>query len=582
MFLRKFSFEYMDLILFHTMFNSNSINTGRVIFLDNSAENNVNKDETTEGNEEKKKQAKGTNAFVLWCMGMSAPMSAMEGCSCNPFSSDPAYQDDQRKRLASNWDIHDVEGLRSAVNELLKEEKSEFDDIIPFIGNDSIDDVTDELEDLGVSEELAATIAKAIPGITAKFKELGLKVPDKTMFAWDIVRAAFIALSGSAAGYIPRDEALYVLGNAGMIANKFYSTWNDYVSSFLFALRLWSVMDVGYDEGAEMANPSYQFVHALLNGENSVCNRIPFDFGVKEQASLNERVKAEQQKRTPEELYKGSLDLYCGTFTRYYAKNWRTCAQKLADAVGVQYVGENMAEQNIPEDKVMKSVVQWRNSFEEMLKKSFKDQCPTSIFTWTEDNVQDYMTLRPDWDGFGALQLWALHSEQGLPMYKKIPANQEIRHEDGGSYLENQSRWKWYEEDAYLNSRKPGYTTRYPVLMNCVSMFVPCELMFAVRGSGPAGNDIVISTVQALLTDLNRLNDQTWKASREEILSWKEKESCKNLKAIEVENGAVKFLNRTEGREVDTMESLAKYGFSVFYTVAEYAAEHNLPILLDY
>lgn len=81
---------------------------------------------------------------------------------------------------------------------------------------------------------------------------------------------------------------------------------------------------------------------------------------------------------------------------------------------------------------------------------------------------------------------------------------------------------------------------------------------------------------------MNRLNDQTWKASREEILSWKEKESCKNLKAIEVENGAVKFLNRTEGREVDTMESLAKYGFSVFYTVAEYAAEHNLPILLDY
>jgi len=74
----------------------------------------------------------------------------------------------------------------------------------------------------------------------------------------------------------------------------------------------------------------------------------------------------------------------------------------------------------------------------------------------------------------------------------------------------------------------------------------------------------------------------TWKATREEILSWKDTESCKNLKAIEVENGQVTFVDRTNGKEVDTMESLAKYGFSVFYAMAEYAIENNLPIMLDY
>jgi len=550
--------------------------------LNNAPENNVANDNQTNAKDNKIQQLDAANAFVLWCMGMTTPMSAMPGCSCNPFSKDPKQAEAQKKQLESKWEIHDAEGVRSSINELMENQVSEFDELIPLLEYTSIDDIEEQLEALGLSEDAVPNVAKAIPGIVSRFNALGFPLPKKTMFAWDIVRAAFIALSSSIAGYISRDEAMYILGNMGIKANNCYSSWEEYAGSFLFALRIWTILDVGYDEKDEQINPSYRFIHMLLTGENGICKRIPFDFGVKEQEARNELVKKRQD---PAELYKGSLDLYCGTLTRYYTKNWRNESQKNADLVGVKFAGEEETQANMPpQEKVTMAIMQWRNNLEDALKSNSKDKdkLPERLFDWNEDSDIDYMTLRPDWDGFGALKLWALHTEQNLPLIKKIPANKEVVHDDGGHYMERQTSWKWYEEEAYMKARKPGYKTKFPVLIQSISMFVPSKLLFAISGNSPIGNNIVISTVQALLMDLNRLNEMTWKATREEILSWKDTESCKNLKAIEVENGQVTFVDRTNGKEVDTMESLAKYGFSVFYAMAEYAIENNLPIMLDY
>lgn len=58
-----------------------------------------------------------------------------------------------------------------------------------------------------------------------------------------------------------------------------------------------------------------------------------------------------------------ALDIYAGTLTRYYTKNWKTATQKFAEENGFEYnlVTENEGEFTMQPQEILEGVLNWKN-----------------------------------------------------------------------------------------------------------------------------------------------------------------------------------------------------------------------------
>ena len=61
------------------------------------------------------------------------------------------------------------------------------------------------------------------------------------------------------------------------------------------------------------------------------------------------------------------LDIYAGTLTRYYTRNWKTAVQKFAEANGIEFQTIRAAQdgsdgEELSADEVREIVTQWRDS----------------------------------------------------------------------------------------------------------------------------------------------------------------------------------------------------------------------------
>ncbi|MDE7281027.1 MAG: hypothetical protein K2N36_04745, partial [Ruminiclostridium sp.] len=117
------------------------------------------------------------------------------------------------------------------------------------------------------------------------------------------------------------------------------------------------------------------------------------------------------------------LDIYAGTYTRYYARNWKTVNQQFCEANGFEY--HQIRADNSPPppaEEVMKGVNRW----EEQLIQVLKNSGVPSAKSWEENNEKPYYTEKPDWDAFDALLLYAASRllEEDFP--KDFPKNMDI------------------------------------------------------------------------------------------------------------------------------------------------------------
>lgn len=97
------------------------------------------------------------------------------------------------------------------------------------------------------------------------------------------------------------------------------------------------------------------------------------------------------------------LDLYAGTLTRYYARDWMTATQRWAEENGYGYdrIGPDgpMEQEQKPDPaQVLPAIEGWRDSLLAALKNGGTD-CPA----WPESIDAPYYTDKPDWDAW----LWA-------------------------------------------------------------------------------------------------------------------------------------------------------------------------------
>lgn len=251
------------------------------------------------------------------------------------------------------------------------------------------------------------------------------------------------------------------------------------------------------------------------------------------------------------------LDIYAGTLTRYYSQNWKTVAQQAAEASGMGYqvIRANEEEDIITDPAVIQlDMKQWS----EVVSAALVMEDGQAQKPWVEDNEKPYYTNKPDWCAFGVLQLYGACRQYGLPIPKTVPRN-----------------WDPYKDETILRAMNDPELNWS--LYSSAEWWLPYEACFIFHGCTPADTEITFGTTGLLLAELDVINQKSWNASREEILGWENTEGYPE--DGHMENGV--FIRKTENSDF-SVESLARFAFSILYRAALFSLEYGVPIILDY
>lgn len=236
------------------------------------------------------------------------------------------------------------------------------------------------------------------------------------------------------------------------------------------------------------------------------------------------------------------LDVYVGPLSRYYTGQWETIIQQAARGSGLEVrvlrptpqrrsIFRRLLEQLRPSLPFDQQVEQWQ--------KEVSGLAGTPI-EWDDRLDRDYFTDKPAWDCYGALLLKAAYDDQRATAY---PATAND-----------------WSDNPILKESSSNLDSKYSHLLNDTEFWLPAKFDWPFLAGTLGQTDVMIGSTIALLEQLQRLNESTWKASDEAITDW-----------------------RREGAAFGApFENSAQFGFAVFYELTQLAVQHRLPMKLDY
>jgi hypothetical protein len=228
------------------------------------------------------------------------------------------------------------------------------------------------------------------------------------------------------------------------------------------------------------------------------------------------------------------LDLYVGSLTRYHAGAWEPGVRRIAAAPGeldpaippVRHVPDGVGDP-VEIEEVIRG---WMELTGELL----EPELPAgTTFDWPEGCRRPYAVDRPGSDGYGALLLWAAHTEHPE---LACPA------EAGGDPV---------GDPAFRASTAPGFPSRYDQLLG-PDLWLP--VAFSGTWSGPyvTGQRRTLGSSPRLLEQLEALRHGTWAATA-----------------------------AAGETQVETpLERGARAAFGIVLELCQQAVEHRLPMLL--
>ncbi|MDX2146240.1 MAG: hypothetical protein SFZ23_01860 [Planctomycetota bacterium] len=229
------------------------------------------------------------------------------------------------------------------------------------------------------------------------------------------------------------------------------------------------------------------------------------------------------------------LDLYAGTFTRYYLGDWQTVVQQ-------SFPGQVTVQRPPNPDRISDPI-----QISEIVAQWMKALSTGTGLTldWDESLRRPYFTDKPAWDAFGALKIWAAHDDQSL----------DASAHDQPITIEN-----WSKDPSLTPYRDQPGSGRYPYITSDTEIWLPLSEPALFTGPDATGNERMFGEVGMLLAELELLNQRTWNASDEAAEQW-----------------------RRDGVEhASPLEPAARFGWAVTRCVAAHAVKHRLPLLLDY
>ena len=252
------------------------------------------------------------------------------------------------------------------------------------------------------------------------------------------------------------------------------------------------------------------------------------------------------------------LDIYAGTLTRYYAKNWKTVTQQAAEKNnwGFQVIrpdeDESQPQDVVPVEQIQEHMQQWSGMI------------TTALFAdgdhepWEENNEKEYYTDKPDWCAFGALLLYGACLQYHLPIPQQIKKG-----------------WDYFEDSIVARALKDENFNWS--LFTDAEWWLPFKEPVLFRCQAPNGVEITMGTTGDLLNELRKINELSWNADDSTIVQWLETEGYPI--DGEIVDGTYKILEIHTEYDV---ESLAKYAFSILYQAALFSEKHGVPIIKDY
>jgi hypothetical protein len=233
------------------------------------------------------------------------------------------------------------------------------------------------------------------------------------------------------------------------------------------------------------------------------------------------------------------LDIYVGSFTRFYTGDWELIAQKVARELGltIEVVRPPNVDDRVGDPEAVRlMVIEWRDGLSANLAGDL-----AVPLDWREDAQTPYFTDKPTWDCYSNLLLWAAYAEHPL----LTRPSQSI--EDFGV------------DPAYQLSTTADFESEYLQLLN-TGCWLPCEFDFVFQSDRLGGESTQFGSSITLATQLDALNARTWGADKKTISAWRK--DCS-------EYGA-------------PLESGAKFAFAVLRELASESIENRLPMILDY
>ena len=233
------------------------------------------------------------------------------------------------------------------------------------------------------------------------------------------------------------------------------------------------------------------------------------------------------------------LDIYVGSLTRYYARDWETVIQQYARETGTPFeiIRPNQSENAVTETETIRAtVLEWRSSLSEGLKDHLSQP-----LDWDESDNAPYFTDKPDWDGYSSVLLWAAYLEHpDLTKPERVD--------------------NWTNDEAYSRSTAEDFKTTFPTLLRDTEIWLPVDFTFTFVARDLGDNTVGFGSAVSLLRELDDLNVQTWNAETATLANW-----------------------RCEGAEKNSpLEVCARFGFAIMRDMAASAVKHKLVMKLDY
>jgi hypothetical protein len=236
-----------------------------------------------------------------------------------------------------------------------------------------------------------------------------------------------------------------------------------------------------------------------------------------------------------------ALDIYSGTFTRYYCRDWENVAQRMAKEQGYTYHqispdGPVEDSQRPSPDEVTPAIHHWRDSLTNALGENI-----SAPLAWDESQDAPYVTDRPGYPGYGGLMLWTAYADR--PELKP-PAEEP----EGG----------WYEDPVFAAATEKESGTSFRQIIQ-PEIWLPCDFDFTFQGPSVVNQPTWIGSSVFLKRQLAFLNERTFKASNDEIRAWLQEE-------IEA---------------ASPVEHAAKFTFAVFSSICDFSLENSVPIIVS-
>jgi hypothetical protein len=261
------------------------------------------------------------------------------------------------------------------------------------------------------------------------------------------------------------------------------------------------------------------------------------------------------------------LDVYVGTLSRYYRRDWELVAQRVARESGLSV---KVAYQfDLPfEGRSPVEVQQITEAWREAIAAQLRERLGVSV-SWDESDPNPYFTDKPDWDGWAAVCLWAAYEEQ-----------------PGSSRPQGPVTPGWHEDPALQASLVPDFPSRYGALLYGAGMWLPGDFDGVFAVTDPAGARRGVASNVRLLRELIDLGERTWRPDASTLEAWRRGEGAGDesldLPAGDDPASVERFLRGAERQQAArSLEMQARFGYALLRALAERSVEHRLPMLLD-